>query len=167
MRARRGELGWSQAELARRVDVSRQTINALETGRYDPSLPLAFALADVFRCSIEDLFEPDQRVPEGQRAPGGRGPAGDRGAGQPVPPPAVRPRGGPALGHGLSCPRPPAPVRGHSFCLAKANCCCGPTSRVRARGRGGKGSRACCRRPAELKSSSILAPSPPPDGPQR
>lgn len=71
LRERRGELGWSQAELARRVDVSRQTINALETGRYDPSLPLAFALADVFRCSIEELFTPDARVAEELRAPAG------------------------------------------------------------------------------------------------
>ena len=69
LRDRRGEFGWSQAELARRVDVSRQTINALETGRYDPSLPLAFALADVFRCPIEELFEPDGRVAEDRRAP--------------------------------------------------------------------------------------------------
>ena len=69
LRARRGELGWSQAELARRVDVSRQTINALETGRSDPSLPLAFALADVFRCTIEELFSPDERVAEELRAP--------------------------------------------------------------------------------------------------
>lgn len=69
LRRRRGELGWSQAELARRLDVSRQTVNALETGRYDPSLPLAFALADVFRCTIEALFEPDERVPADRRAP--------------------------------------------------------------------------------------------------
>lgn len=47
---------WTQAELAERLDVSRQTVNALETGRYDPSLPLAFALAKLFRCRIEDLF---------------------------------------------------------------------------------------------------------------
>lgn len=69
LRDRRGELGWSQAELARRVEVSRQTINALETGRYDPSLPLAFALADVFHCSIEELFIPDEHVPDHLRAP--------------------------------------------------------------------------------------------------
>lgn len=62
LRERRGERGWSQAELARRVDVSRQTINALETGKYDPSLPLAFALADLFGCLIEDLFLPDGRA---------------------------------------------------------------------------------------------------------
>lgn len=50
--------GWSQADLADRLDVSRQTVNALETGRYDPSLPLAFAVAKVFRCQIEDIFLP-------------------------------------------------------------------------------------------------------------
>jgi putative transcriptional regulator len=50
--------GWSQADLADRLDVSRQTINALETGRYDPSLPLAFALAKLFKCRIEDIFQP-------------------------------------------------------------------------------------------------------------
>ncbi len=69
LRERRGALGWSQAELARRVEVSRQTINALENGRYDPSLPLAFALAQVFGCRIEDLFEPDDEVPAEDRAP--------------------------------------------------------------------------------------------------
>ncbi len=68
LRERRAQLGWSQAELARRVDVSRQTINALETGKYDPSLPLAFALADVFRCGIEDLFVPDAHVADPLRA---------------------------------------------------------------------------------------------------
>lgn len=50
--------GWSQGDLADRLDVSRQTINALETGRYDPSLPLAFALAKLFKCRIEDIFQP-------------------------------------------------------------------------------------------------------------
>lgn len=47
----------TQAELADAVDVSRQTINAIECGRYDPSLELAFALADYFECRIEDIFE--------------------------------------------------------------------------------------------------------------
>ena len=60
LRARRAEHGWSQAELAEKVDVSRQTINAIETGKYDPSLPLAFKLADVFACTIEELFEPGE-----------------------------------------------------------------------------------------------------------
>jgi putative transcriptional regulator len=57
LRELRGERNWSQAELAERVDVSRQTINAIETGKYDPSLPLAFALARVFKLKIEDLFD--------------------------------------------------------------------------------------------------------------
>lgn len=52
--------GWSQGELAERVDVSRQTINAIETGKYDPSLPLAFKLARLFRQRIESMFEPDE-----------------------------------------------------------------------------------------------------------
>jgi len=49
---------WSQAELADRLDVSRQTVNAIETGRYDPSLPLAFKIADVFAQPIESIFQP-------------------------------------------------------------------------------------------------------------
>jgi putative transcriptional regulator len=55
----RAEREWSQAELARRLGVSRQTVNAIETGRYDPSLPLAFAIAKLFGKLIEDVFEPD------------------------------------------------------------------------------------------------------------
>ena len=54
----RTEKGWSQADLADRLEVSRQTVNAIETGRYDPSLPLAFALAKLFKCNIEDIFQP-------------------------------------------------------------------------------------------------------------
>ena len=50
--------GWSQAELATRLEVSRQTINALERGRYDPSLPLAFRIARLFDLSIEEIFRP-------------------------------------------------------------------------------------------------------------
>lgn len=57
--ALRASRGWSQAELGERVGVSRQTINAIENGRYDPSLPLAFALARVFGRAIEGIFEPD------------------------------------------------------------------------------------------------------------
>ena len=49
----------TQAELAEAVEVSRQTINAIERGRYDPSLELAFALANFFECTIEDIFHPD------------------------------------------------------------------------------------------------------------
>ena len=53
---------WSQADLADRLEVSRQTVNAIETGRYDPSLPLAFKIAAVFGDSIESLFLPGQAV---------------------------------------------------------------------------------------------------------
>ena len=56
---RRAELGWSQADLAERLDVSRQTVNALERGKYDPSLPLAFRIARVFGQRIEDIFFPE------------------------------------------------------------------------------------------------------------
>ena len=55
----RGERGWSQAELAERLGVSRQTVNAIETERYDPSLPLAFAIARLFKLPIERIFKPD------------------------------------------------------------------------------------------------------------
>ena len=54
----RAERDWSQAELADRLAVSRQTVNALETGKYDPSLPLAFKIAHLFGMRIEDLFDP-------------------------------------------------------------------------------------------------------------
>ncbi len=57
LKALRAERGWSQGDLADQLNVSRQTVNALETGRYDPSLPLAFALAKLFQCRIEDVFE--------------------------------------------------------------------------------------------------------------
>ncbi len=50
---------WSQADLADRLDVSRQTMNALETGRYDPSLPLAFKIARLFQLGIDEIFFPD------------------------------------------------------------------------------------------------------------
>jgi len=53
----RAERDWSQAALGEKLDVSRQTINAIETGRYDPSLPLAFKIARLFACTIEDIFE--------------------------------------------------------------------------------------------------------------
>ncbi len=58
MRDLRGEQGWSQADLAERLDVSRQTVNAIETGKYDPSLPLAFKIARLFGRAIESIFEP-------------------------------------------------------------------------------------------------------------
>ena len=59
IRVLRAELRWSQAELALRLGVSRQTVNAIETGKYDPSLPLAFALARTFNRRIEEIFESD------------------------------------------------------------------------------------------------------------
>ncbi len=55
----RAERNWSQARLADLLDVSRQTINAIETGKYDPSLPLAFKLAHLFELKIEDIFQPE------------------------------------------------------------------------------------------------------------
>jgi len=60
VRALREERGWSQGELAERLAVSRQTIHAIETGKYDPSLPLAFRLARLFSMSIEQLFDPGE-----------------------------------------------------------------------------------------------------------
>lgn len=57
--ALRAERGWSQQDLAERLGVSRQTINSLERGRYDPSLPLAFAIAALFDRRIEEVFTPD------------------------------------------------------------------------------------------------------------
>ena len=52
--------GWSQSALPEHLDVSRQTINAIETGKYDPSLPLAFKLARLFKQRIESMFDPDE-----------------------------------------------------------------------------------------------------------
>jgi putative transcriptional regulator len=52
----RAERGWSQGDLAERLEVSRQSVNAIETGRYDPSLPLAFKIAELFEIAIEDIF---------------------------------------------------------------------------------------------------------------
>lgn len=60
LRVLRAERDWSQADLAHRLGVSRQTVNALETGRYDPSLPLAFRIAAVFGKLIEEVFEPER-----------------------------------------------------------------------------------------------------------
>lgn len=59
LRELRERESWSQAELALRLEVSRQTVNALETGKYDPSLPLAFRIARLFDSRIEDVFLPD------------------------------------------------------------------------------------------------------------
>jgi putative transcriptional regulator len=55
----RAERDWSQADLAEKLDVSRQTVNAIETGKYDPSLPLAFKIARLFGQRIEEIFVPD------------------------------------------------------------------------------------------------------------
>lgn len=59
LRVLRAEHGWSQAELARRLGVSRQTVNSIEVGKYDPSLPLAFKIARVFELGLEAIFEPE------------------------------------------------------------------------------------------------------------
>ena len=56
----RAERGWSQADLADRLEVSRQSINAIETGKYDPSLPLAFKIARIFDLQIEQIFDADR-----------------------------------------------------------------------------------------------------------
>lgn len=56
LRVLRAERGWSQQDLADRLGVSRQSVNAIETGRYDPSLPLAFAIAEAFGLAIEEIF---------------------------------------------------------------------------------------------------------------
>jgi putative transcriptional regulator len=64
IRVLRAERGWSQQELADRLDVSRQSVNAIETGKYDPSLPLAFAIARLFGRSIEELFDDGTSIAE-------------------------------------------------------------------------------------------------------
>lgn len=66
LRVLRAERGWSQAELGEHLGVSRQTVNALETGKYDPSLPLAFKIAHIFALRIEDIFLPE---PDGVTSP--------------------------------------------------------------------------------------------------
>lgn len=63
LRVLRAERGWTQALLAERLDVSRQTVNALETGRYDPSLPLAFKIGRTFELAIEQIFLDDGDSP--------------------------------------------------------------------------------------------------------
>jgi putative transcriptional regulator len=60
LRVLRAERNWSQADLADQLGVSRQTVNALETGKYDPSLPLAFKIARLFDRLIEDIFDPEE-----------------------------------------------------------------------------------------------------------
>ena len=61
LKALRGAKDWSQGDLAAALGVSRQTVNAIETGRYDPSLPLAFTIADLFGLAIEDIFLPERK----------------------------------------------------------------------------------------------------------
>ncbi len=58
----RAEQDWSQADLANELDVSRQTVNAIETGKFDPSLPLAFKAARLFEMAIEDIFDDEQNT---------------------------------------------------------------------------------------------------------
>ena len=60
LKALRAERNWSQADLAERLNVSRQTVNAIETEKYDPSLPLAFSIAKLFGKKIEEIFTPDK-----------------------------------------------------------------------------------------------------------
>ena len=69
LRVLRAEREWSQGELAHRLKVSRQTVNAIETGKYDPSLPLAFRLAKLFDKPIEAIFEPDTGAPNDGQPP--------------------------------------------------------------------------------------------------
>lgn len=71
LRLLRAERSWSQAQLAERLGVSRQTINAIEKLRYDPSLPLAFDIARLFGLSIEDVFDPE-RAPAASQSTGRR-----------------------------------------------------------------------------------------------
>ena len=61
----RAERGWSQGDLADKLDVSRQSVNAIETGKYDPSLPLAFRIAELFELGIEEIFESPTRRKSG------------------------------------------------------------------------------------------------------
>ncbi len=69
LRVLRAEFDWSQAGLAERLGVSRQTVNAIETGKYDPSLPLAFSIARTFGRHIEEIFESDVQSTAGDLAP--------------------------------------------------------------------------------------------------
>ena len=59
LRVLRAEHAWSQADLAQQLEVSRQTVNAIETGKYDPSLPLAFRIATLFEQRIDEIFDPE------------------------------------------------------------------------------------------------------------
>ena len=68
LRVLRAELDWSQAALAERLGVSRQTVNAIETGKYDPSLPLAFSIARTFNRRIEEIFVSEEKAVAGRLA---------------------------------------------------------------------------------------------------
>ncbi|MFT3724012.1 MAG: helix-turn-helix transcriptional regulator [Hyphomonadaceae bacterium] len=59
IRVLRAERGWTQADLAERLEVSRNSVNAIENGKYDPSLPLAFRIAEIFKLTIEEIFQKD------------------------------------------------------------------------------------------------------------
>ena len=65
LRVLRAERNWSQQDLAGRLEVSRQSVNAIETGKYDPSLPLAFRIAELFEIPIEDVFVSPSRRSSG------------------------------------------------------------------------------------------------------
>ncbi len=67
----RAERDWTQAQLADELDVSRQTINAIEKGKFDPSLPLAFKAARLFKLSIEDIFQDEGAAEQGEYSQGG------------------------------------------------------------------------------------------------
>ena len=69
LRLLRAEQSWSQAQLAERLGVSRQTVNAIETGKYDPSLPLAFQMADLFGLLIEEIFHSETGKSAATRKP--------------------------------------------------------------------------------------------------
>jgi putative transcriptional regulator len=64
----RAERDWTQADLAHRLDVSRQTVNAIEKGKYDPSLPLAFRISRLFGISIEEIFDPEGEAADSTEA---------------------------------------------------------------------------------------------------
>jgi putative transcriptional regulator len=65
LRVLRAERGWSQADLGERIGVSRQAVNAIETGKHDPSLLLAFRISQVFGARLEDIFDPKLNSSEG------------------------------------------------------------------------------------------------------
>jgi len=68
LRILRAQRGWSQADLAARLGVSRQSVNAIETGRYDPSLPLAFRIARLFGLAVEQVFDDANPAPPSARS---------------------------------------------------------------------------------------------------